>query len=387
MAEDKMQVATLLQSALLLAPDAAAVLLPPPPLLPSDARPPPPLLPTPVLLQPILAAAATSLSAVAANFGGVTALHIAAAAGDAAMVQVLVDAAGVGLVSAKDKARRTPLHHAAAAAGAARSDVAALRTWLLAPLRADVVSCEERSEGVGLSQAGGDLQRRGSSCGLRTGAHAAAPALSAAAAAAGGGTSAGAVAAAAGEGTEPDTLSAEAEADASLEPAACMANAGECVAALLRHGARADAKDRSGRTPLHVAAALGNADAARALLGARGAAAKPVKGGHREVVAVLLGAGGLVDAPDERGVTPLTAAAVGGDAELLMTLLAANQAKCWAASKPQQQQQQRAPQRTSTAAKRSRVGGVGGCGLSALHEAAAAGQTACVAALLHVSQG
>jgi Ankyrin repeats (3 copies) len=181
----------------------------------------------------------------------------------------------------------------------------------------------------------------------------------------------------------------------------------------------------------HIAAACGNTGAVRALLagggggggsgGAASSAARPnvrasrcggtplpfaTRSGHARAATALLRAGAFVDTPSAGGETALTAAAVRGDADLLSLLLSANQARSWAAGR-----QYAAPASVlAAAASGSGGGGVyssssaggGGAGvrvkggrggggsggvvvLSALHEAAGAGQAACVAVLLHVS--
>ena len=109
---------------------------------------------------------------------------------------------------------------------------------------------------------------------------------------------------------------------------AAAADVSRCLAA----GAKVDARDKYGTTPLHRAAYWGRTEAVEALLDA-GAEAdartavgmtplhRAARGGQTEAVRALLDAGAEVDARDKDGATPVHLAIGAGRTETAMALL------------------------------------------------------------------
>jgi Ankyrin repeats (3 copies) len=200
----------------------------------------------------------------------------------------------------------------------------------------------------------------------------------------------------------------------------------QCVQILLKHGARCDTKDKNGMTVLHIAAANGFTEAVGTILSngrhkintrnKHGATALQCAiehscahstSGHGDdehgdniaaVCSLLLSAGAAVDIPNDHGMTAICTAAVYGATELLMMLLSAQQAK------PSHTHQHQLARHSNTAVNsnaNANVNSVRGkansnavvsqqpginMSLSALHEAAAAGQTEAVKILINVSK-
>ena len=118
---------------------------------------------------------------------------------------------------------------------------------------------------------------------------------------------------------------------------ACALGRLEIVRALLRGGARLEAMDSEGKTPLLVSGHTGHAPVIRALLeaGASPLATDPFGNsalhlaafqGHVATVHLLLEAGAAVEAPDHQGATPARHATRKGRADVLRMLLEAGAA-------------------------------------------------------------
>jgi ankyrin repeat protein len=104
------------------------------------------------------------------------------------------------------------------------------------------------------------------------------------------------------------------------------------VQLLLRHTARADAKDKSGRSPLSYAAEGGYVEVVRLLLkkdveanatdeSGRSPLSYAAENGYMEMVRSLLGKDVEADATDESGRSPLSYAAEGGYMGVIEALL------------------------------------------------------------------
>eukprot|EP00903_Cladosiphon_okamuranus_P021748 g19996.t1 len=185
----------------------------------------------------------------------------------------------------------------------------------------------------------------------------------------------------------------------------------EGVNLLLKQGTLLDQRDKWRETPLHKAARAGNANIVKAFCTAR--MKVNVRNRHRETplllavransldtVSALLGFGARLDDPDVDGVSPIVEAAMSGQAELLMVMANSNQA--WKSSNREDLTDPASKARGNAAGNRralprslyqgsairgrgsGRGNGVPTPALSPVHEAAAAGQTETLSLLLQL---